>query len=51
MSSKTPKAPPVTSKNLKHLAGEGLARPSKLTADQVRELAGAVLSRIEPRGK
>ena len=51
MGSKTPPAPPVTNRHLKHLAGEGLSRPSKLTADEVRELAGAVMTRIEPRGK
>ncbi len=51
MTNKTPPAPPVTDRHLKHLAGEGLARPSSLTADEVRELAGAVLTRIEPRGK
>jgi len=51
MTKKIPTAPPVTNRHLKHLAGEGLARPSALTAKEVRELAGAVLSRIEPRGR
>jgi hypothetical protein len=40
---------PITSPRIKHLAGEGLQRPSKLTAAQVRELAGSVLAHIEPR--
>jgi hypothetical protein len=48
---KIPPAPPVVSKNLKHLAGEGLVRPSSLNARQVRELAGAVLARVESRKK
>ena len=51
MTKKTPPAPPVTSKKLQHLAGEGLARPSALSAQEVRELAGALLARIEPRGR
>jgi hypothetical protein len=41
---------PITSPKIKYLAGEGLQRPSMLTADQVRELAGSVLAHIEPRG-
>jgi hypothetical protein len=41
---------PITSPKIKHLAGEALQRPSTLTADQVRELAGSVLAHIEPRG-
>lgn len=46
-----PKAPPLTSAKLKHLAGEGLARPSALTAKEVRQLSGALMTRIEPRKK
>jgi hypothetical protein len=47
----TPRPPaPITSQKIKHLAGEGLQRPSTLTAAQVRELAGSVLAHIEPRG-
>ncbi len=49
MTTKTPPAPPVTNKHLKHIAGEGLERPSSLKAAEVRSLAGAVLTRIEPR--
>lgn len=50
--SKKPTRPPapITSPKIKHLAGEGLQRPSTLTAEQVRELAGSVLAHIEPRG-
>jgi hypothetical protein len=46
---KTPPAPPVTNKHIEHIASEAMTRPSKLTADQVRTLGGAVLRRIEPR--
>lgn len=49
MTKKIPPAPPVVSPKIKHLAGEALTRPSALTADQVRELGGALLARIEPR--
>jgi hypothetical protein len=34
---------------IKHLAGEGLERPSTLTTEQVRELAASVMAHIEPR--
>jgi hypothetical protein len=48
--SKSPRPPsPITSKRIKHLAGEGLQAPTRLTTKQVRELAGSVLSHIEPR--
>lgn len=42
---------PHTRKDIKHLAGEGLSRPSSLNAAQVRELAASVMAHIEPRGK
>jgi hypothetical protein len=42
---------PITSPKIKHLAGEGLQRPSRLTAKQVRELAGSVMAHIERGGK
>lgn len=42
---------PITSKKIKHIAGEGLQRPSTLTTDEVRELAASVMAHIEPRGK
>ena len=42
---------PMTSAKIKHLAGEGLERPSSLSAAQVRALAGSVMAHIEPRGK
>ncbi len=44
---KSPK--PKISKKIKHIAGEGLARPSALKANEVRELAAEVLRQIEPR--
>lgn len=51
MSKKPPRPPaPITSPKIKHLAGEGLQRPSTLTTKQVRELAGSVMAHIEPRG-
>jgi hypothetical protein len=40
---------PRTAGYIKSLASQGLQRPSKLTAPQVRELAGSVMSHIEPR--
>jgi len=40
---------PRTAQRIKQLAAEGLARPSKLTAAEVRELAGSVMAHIEPR--
>jgi hypothetical protein len=49
MTRKTPPAPPVTKQSLKHIAGIGLERPSALNAKQVQTLAGAVMTRIEPR--
>jgi hypothetical protein len=49
--SKKPMPPsPITSQNIKNIAGKGLAAPSTLTTKQVRELAGAVMAHIEPRG-
>jgi hypothetical protein len=51
MSKKTTMPPaPITSPKIKHIAGRGLEAPSTLTTKQVRELAGSVLSHIEPRG-
>jgi len=52
MAKKPPSRPPapITSPKIKHLAGEGLQRPSSLTAKEVRELAGSVMAHIEPRG-
>lgn len=49
--SKPPSRPPapLTSPKIKHLAGEGLERPSMLTTKQVRELAASVMAHIEPR--
>jgi hypothetical protein len=47
---KTPVTPaPKTARYIKELAGEGLARPSGLNAQQVRELAASVMAHIEPR--
>jgi len=40
---------PRTANYIKSLASEGLARPSKLNAAQVQELAASVMSHIEPR--
>jgi hypothetical protein len=45
----TPPPAPLTSRKIKHLAGEGLRAPSTLTTAQVKELAGSVLAHIEPR--
>ena len=41
---------PRTSKQVRHIAGEGLQRPSSLNAEQVRTLAASTLAHIEPRG-
>ncbi len=47
-----PKNPaPITSQKIKHLAGIGLATPSKLTPKQVQELAASVEAHIEPRNQ
>ena len=47
---KPPAAPaPITSPKIKHLAGIGLATPSKLSNKQVQELAASVEAHIEPR--
>lgn len=47
---KPPVAPaPKTARYIKQLASEGLARPSKLKAAQVQELAASVMAHIEPR--
>lgn len=51
MTKKTMPPSPITSPRIKHIAGKGLEAPSTLTTKQVRELAGSVLSHIEPRGK
>jgi len=46
-----PKNPlPVTSPKIAHIAGVGLATPSKLTNKQIQELAASVERHIEPRG-
>ncbi len=53
MSKKTtpPKEPHlITSPKIRHLAGEAVARPSKLTTKQTQELGASVLRHIEPRG-
>ena len=36
---------PLTNKQIVHLAGEALSRPSKLTTKQIREMGGALLER------
>jgi hypothetical protein len=36
---------PLTNKQIEHLAGEALSRPSKLTAEQIRRIGGALLER------
>jgi hypothetical protein len=51
MTKRVPPAPPVTSRRIETIAGRGLERPSSLKAAEVRTLAGAVLTRIEPRGQ
>jgi hypothetical protein len=54
---KMPKLPPIktpapiTSPKIKHIAGIGLATPTKLTPKQVQELAASVEAHIEPRKK
>lgn len=49
--SKKPVIPaPLTSAKIRHLAGEGLERPSALTAKEVRSLSASVMAHIEPRG-
>ncbi len=40
---------PITSTKVKHLAGEGLRRPSQLSTKQVQDLAASVMAHIEPR--
>ncbi len=49
--SKKPVRPPspITSTKVKHLAGEGLRRPSQLSTKQVQELAASVMAHVEPR--
>ena len=42
---------PITSPKIKRLAGVGMKTPSKLTTQQVQELAASVASHIEPRAK
>jgi len=46
---KPPKPPSITSARIRSLAGKGLAAPSTLTTDEVRELCGSVMEHIEPR--
>ncbi len=46
---KYPSAEPITSRGIKHIAGVGLAIPSKLTTRQVQKLAASVEAHIEPR--
>jgi hypothetical protein len=49
--SKKPVIPaPLTSAKIRHLAGEGLERPSALSAKEVRSLSASVMAHIEPRG-
>lgn len=43
--------PTKTGKEVKHLAGEGLKKPGKLTKKQVQKIAGSVEAHIQPRGK
>jgi hypothetical protein len=45
--STAPKPAPLTSPNIKHIAGEGLKRPSMLTTKQVQQLAASVMEHIE----
>jgi hypothetical protein len=40
-----------TTKAVKHIAGEGLKKPGKLTKKEVQKIAGSVESHIQPRGK
>jgi hypothetical protein len=49
MTKKPPPAPPVTRKQLEHIASEAMTRPSTLTTTEIKSLGGAVLRRIEPR--
>jgi len=42
---------PITSRKIKRLAGIGLKTPSKLSNEQVQELAASVEAHIEPRRK
>lgn len=48
---KTPSRPPapLTSRKIRHIAGEGLRAPSTVTNKQTQELAASVLAHIEPR--
>lgn len=41
---------PKTSQSIRHIAAEGLQRPSSLNAKQVRALAASAMAHIEPRG-
>ena len=41
---------PHTSKQVRHIASEGLQRPSSLDAAEVRTLAASAMAHIEPRG-
>jgi hypothetical protein len=45
-----PAAKPITSPKIKKLSAVGMATPSKLTNDEIRELAASVQRHIEPRG-
>lgn len=43
--------PTKTSKPIKHIAGEGLSKPGKLTKKEVQSLAGSVEAHVQPRKK
>ncbi|WP_145956451.1 hypothetical protein [Burkholderia pseudomallei] len=43
--------PTKTGKEVKHLAGEGLTKPGKLTKKEVQKISGSVEAHIQPRGK
>jgi hypothetical protein len=43
---KAPRAvKPLTNKEIEHLTSEALSRPSKLTAEEIRKIGGALLER------
>jgi hypothetical protein len=42
---------PLTSRAIKHIAGQGLKAPSTLTTREVQKLAASVEAHIEPRAK
>ena len=50
MTKKTcPPPSPLTSRQIKHIAGRGLEAPSQLSTKQVQKLAASVMAHIEPR--